>query len=182
LITLKRQKEATQDPRHLLSRRIFKMRSSSSMRTASHRDGASVAARSTRGEKAAKAAPRASPLRQIVHVIDETSGAASVSRRGSLLAAAGALISTLSVSTFNAGPAEALGWVIWAGRFEGRSCCRWTNPNLDFCLFFFGNRSQPLTFGASKSLSLFSLSLSLSFSLSLSRHPTTTAITASRRR
>ena len=107
----KREKEQKEKLRHLFPRAHCKMRSSSSMRKAAHRDGSNVVARSTRADKAATAAaPRASP-RQIVHVIDEETSfeAPFASRRSSLLAASGALISTLAVSAFSAGPAEALG-------------------------------------------------------------------------
>ena len=106
-----KEKEQKEKLRHLFPRAHCKMRSSSSMRKAAHRDGSNVVARSTRADKAATAAaPRASP-RQIVHVIDEETSfeAPFASRRSSLLAASGALISTLAVSAFSAGPAEALG-------------------------------------------------------------------------
>ena len=145
------------------------MRSSSSMRTAAHRNGARVVARSATTGGAMKTAPTRATPRQIVHVIDETSEAtSSVSRRSSLLAASGALISTLAISTLAAGPAEALGWVLWLG---SRNCCRWLVQKTRIAFFFFFLPTSTSHFRSIKislPISLLSLSLFSLFSLSLS--------------
>jgi len=87
------------------------MRSSSSVRTAARYEATNVPARTAAAPKAANSLPAtAKPTRrQIVHVIDDDNETPDVSRRGSLLAVSGALISTLAIATLSAGPAEALG-------------------------------------------------------------------------